>query len=147
MLANLFTVTELEPPTIRSALADLLAVPDEAVDVADTDGDQETRRWDAPVLCTYRVLPLGDLALELDLYVEDRTAGALTEAALFRRDLQARDDLAQLATEVDDDHAEGLRSVLAQVDADFRKWAEPGVQEEAERWWWQRSPSPRSIPW
>ncbi|MFF4251496.1 hypothetical protein ACFY1L_09830 [Streptomyces sp. NPDC001663] len=229
MLANLFTVTELEPPTFRSALADLLAVQDEAVDVADTDGDQETRRWDAPVLCTYRVLPLGDLALELDLYVEDRTAGALTEAGLAQglalrtttsvlhpaldldlpsayrvatRDgrsvrcrLEAIDsdedttyrvdvmeekvaDLprakveilpeileheriatpvsdaflatfptGQLVTEVDDDHAEGLRTVLSHLDADFRKWTYPGTQPDPERWWWHRTPSPRSIPW
>ncbi|MEU6255542.1 hypothetical protein [Streptomyces sp. NPDC047043] len=279
MIANLFTVAELEPSALRSALAEFLAVPDLAVDVADTDGDQEARRWDAPVLCTYRVLPLGDLALELDIHVADGTAGALTETglaqglavrtatsvlhpaldldlpsaywvatadgravrcrleaidsdedttyrvdvveekvadlprarvevlpevieyehiatpvsdaflatyptgttasvegrvhyclrvwerlvqrlataqwgpagrydrALFQRDLRARDDLAQLVTEVDDDHAEGLRTVLAHLDADFRTWTEPGAQEETARWWRQRTPSPRSIPW
>ncbi|MEU0202653.1 MULTISPECIES: hypothetical protein [unclassified Streptomyces] len=82
MIANLFTVAETEPSRLRGALAQLLAVTREAVDVADTDGDQETRRWDSPVLCTYRVLPPGDLALELDIYVEDETAGALGEADL-----------------------------------------------------------------
>ncbi|MEV8537748.1 hypothetical protein [Streptomyces sp. NPDC051572] len=82
MIANLFTVMEVEPTILRRALADLLGVAVAAVDVADTDGDQEARRWDAPVLCTYRVLPPGDLALELDLYVEDGTAGARTEAGL-----------------------------------------------------------------
>lgn len=84
MIANLFTVAELEPPALRSALAELLGVAGETVDVADADGDQEARRWDSPVLCTYRVLPLGDLALELDVQVEDPTAGALGEAALAR---------------------------------------------------------------
>ncbi|MDC0773061.1 hypothetical protein [Streptomyces sp. HD] len=82
MIANLFTVAEPEPSSLRGALAQLLAVPSDAVDVADTDGDQEARRWDSPVLCTYRVLPPGDLALELDIYVEDGTAGALSEAGL-----------------------------------------------------------------
>ncbi|MEV5531324.1 hypothetical protein [Streptomyces prunicolor] len=82
MIANVFTVTDLGPADLRRALAALLGVTAEAVDVADRDGDQETRRWDAPVLCTYRVLPLGDLALELDLSVEDGTAGTRTEADL-----------------------------------------------------------------
>jgi hypothetical protein len=82
VIANLFTVAETEPSRLCGALAQLLAVTREAVDVADTDGDQEARRWDSPVLCTYRVLPPGDLALELDIYVEDETAGALSEADL-----------------------------------------------------------------
>ncbi|MGR4848365.1 hypothetical protein [Streptomyces sp. LARHCF252] len=82
MIANPFTVAETEPSRLRGALAQLLAVTREAVDVADTDGDQEARRWDSPVFCTYRVLPPGDLALELDIYVEDETAGALSEADL-----------------------------------------------------------------
>ncbi|WP_405869658.1 hypothetical protein [Streptomyces sp. NBC_00005] len=278
MIANLFTVAELEPSSLREALAKLLSVAPEAVDVADTDGDQEARRWDSPVLCTYRVLPPGDLALELDIQVDDGTAGALTEAALaqglavrtatsvlypaldldldsaywvaaasdgraarcrleaidsdedttyrvdaveeavpdlprakveilsevldhepvetplsdaflatyptgtaasvegrvryglqvwerlvrrlakaqwgpsgryredlFQRDLRARDDLSQLVTEVDDEHAEDLRTVLAHLDADFRTWTEPGTHTETERWWWDRSPA--RIPW
>lgn len=82
MIANLLTVMEVEATILRGALADLLGVAVVAVDVADTDGDQEARRWDAPVLCTYRVVPPGDVALELDLYVEDGTAGARTEADL-----------------------------------------------------------------
>jgi len=82
VIANVFAVGEVEPADLRAGLADLLGVAAEAVDVADRDGDQETRRWDAPVLCTYRVLPLGDLALELDLSVEDRAAGTRTEADL-----------------------------------------------------------------
>ncbi|MFF4502121.1 hypothetical protein [Streptomyces sp. NPDC001401] len=277
MIANLFTVAELEQSSLRSALAELLAVTEEEVDVADTDGDQEVRRWDSPVLCTYRVPPPGDLALELDISVEDGTAGALTEAELarglaartatsvlhpaldldldsaywvatpdgravrcrleaidsaedttyrvdvvegkvddlprarveilpeileherietpvsdaflatyptgttgsvegrvhyclhvwerlvrrlatagwgasgryredlFQRDLQARDDLAQLVTEVDDTHAAGLRTVLARLDDDFRRSTESGAPAENERWW--RARSPRNIPW
>jgi hypothetical protein len=82
VIANVFTVTDLGSADLSRALAALLGVTAEAVDVADRDGDQETRRWDAPVLCTYRVLPLGDLALELDLSVEDGTAGTRTEADL-----------------------------------------------------------------
>ncbi|MET9523673.1 hypothetical protein [Streptomyces coeruleorubidus] len=60
----------------------MLALPDGAVDVADADGDQEDRHWDAPVLCTFRLLPPGDLAMELDITVEDATAGTLTEERL-----------------------------------------------------------------
>ena len=277
MIANLFTVAEPEPSALRSALAELLAVAEDAVDVADTDGDQEARRWDSPVLCTYRVLPPGDLALELDIYVDDEKAGTLGEAALarglavrtgtsvlhpaldldldsaywvaapdgrtvrcrletidsdedttyrvdvvedkvadlpgakveilpeliehesvetplsdaflatyprgtaasvegrvhydlhvwerlvrrlatarwgpsgryhralYQRDLRARDDLVQLVTEVDDQHAEGLRTVLARLDDDFRESTEPGGHSETERWWWDRRP--RTIPW
>ncbi|RPF35946.1 hypothetical protein [Streptomyces sp. TLI_185] len=277
MIANLFTVAEVEEAGLRSALAELLAVPEEEVDVADTDADQEARRWDSRVLCTYRVLPPGDLALELDISVEDGTSGALTEAelarglaaraaasvlhpsldldldsaywvatpdgravrcrleavdsdedttyrvdvveekvadlprarveilpevleyerietpvsdaflatyptgttasvegrvhyclrvwerlvrrvatdrwgprgryhkALFQRDLQARDDLAQLVTEVDDRHTDGLRAVLARLDDDFRRATEAAPTTETERWWRDRSPA--SIPW
>ncbi|MER6715340.1 hypothetical protein [Streptomyces sp. NPDC000877] len=67
---------------MRQALADLLAIPPEAVDVADADGDQEGRHWGAPVLCTWRLLPPGDLSLELDITVEDTTAAGLTEKDL-----------------------------------------------------------------
>ncbi|MET8247750.1 hypothetical protein ABZV31_27090 [Streptomyces sp. NPDC005202] len=82
MIGNLLTVAEPAPASLRRALADLLTVPDEAVDVADADGDQEGRHWEAPVLCTYRLLPPGDLALELDISVEDGIAGSLSEAEL-----------------------------------------------------------------
>lgn len=41
VIGNLFTVAELAPESLREALADMLAVPDKAVDVADADGDQE----------------------------------------------------------------------------------------------------------
>ncbi|MFG2778825.1 hypothetical protein ACGFY7_13395 [Streptomyces prunicolor] len=278
MIANVFTVTDLGPADLRRALSDLLGVAAEAVDVADRDGDQETRRWDAPVLCTYRVLPLGDLALELDLSVEDGTAGARTEADLahglavrtatsvlypaqdlgldsaywvaapdgrtvrcrletidsdedttyrvdaveepvtdlpratvenlpealdgepiqtpfadaflrtyptgttasvegrvhynlrvwerlvrrlaadwspsgryredlFLRDLQARDDLAHLVTEVDTEHTEPLRTALTRLDDEFRTHTEPAndTPPAPERWWRHRSP--RTTPW
>ncbi|MDQ1016590.1 hypothetical protein [Streptomyces afghaniensis] len=82
MIGNLFTVAELDPESLRGAMADMLALPDQAVDVADAEGDQEDRHWDAPVLCTFRVLPPGDLAMELDITVEDATAGTLTEERL-----------------------------------------------------------------
>ncbi|WP_309098033.1 hypothetical protein [Streptomyces sp.] len=80
--ANLFTVARPPPANLRQALADLLAVPAEAVDVADADGDQEGRNWNAPVLCTWRLLPPGDLALELDITVRDATAADLAEKDL-----------------------------------------------------------------
>ncbi|GGL77043.1 hypothetical protein GCM10010129_20990 [Streptomyces fumigatiscleroticus] len=63
----------------------MLGVPDEAIDVADTEADQEGRNWEAPVLCTYRRLPPGDLALELEVTVTTAaTAPALTEEDLAR---------------------------------------------------------------
>ena len=71
LLANLFTIANRDPAGLQRALADALTVPAAAVDVADTEADQCLRRWNAPALCTYRALPLGDLALELEVQVED----------------------------------------------------------------------------
>jgi hypothetical protein len=82
VIANLFTVAQAESPGLRAALAGVLAVAPEDVDVADADGDQEHRHWHAPVLCTWRRLPPGDLSLELDITVEDGTAAGLTEQGL-----------------------------------------------------------------
>ncbi|MFE6196509.1 hypothetical protein [Streptomyces sp. NPDC057838] len=82
--AHLFTVAQPPPASLRHALTGLLAVPPEAVDVADADGDQEGRDWHAPVLCTWRRLPPGDLSLELDITVRDGTCAALTEKDLAR---------------------------------------------------------------
>ncbi|RZB15875.1 hypothetical protein StrepF001_29415 [Streptomyces sp. F001] len=83
MIGNLFTVAELEPAALRAALADLLTVPNDAVDVANAEEDQDGRRWDAPVLCTCRRLPPGDLAWELDITVDDATVGGdFTEAGI-----------------------------------------------------------------
>jgi hypothetical protein len=82
LLANLFVVAEPRSADLRGALADLLGLPEEAVDVAHEDGDQEGRHWEAPVLCTYRPLPPGDVGLALDISVTDSAAGDLTEADL-----------------------------------------------------------------
>ncbi|MBK6019394.1 hypothetical protein [Streptomyces sp. MBT53] len=80
LLANLFIVAEPRPAEIRRALADLLGLPEEAVDVGDRD--QEDRNWAAPVLCTYCPLPPGDVTLSLDITVTDSATGGLTEADL-----------------------------------------------------------------
>ncbi|MGW1889688.1 hypothetical protein ACWCP6_05405 [Streptomyces sp. NPDC002004] len=82
MIGNLFTVARLDPSGLQHALADLLGLPGAAVDFVDADGDQEGRNWDSPVLCTYRLLPSGDLSLELDIYIDDEAAGSLTESGL-----------------------------------------------------------------
>ena len=82
LLANLFVVAEPHPAELRRALADLLGLPVDAVDVAHQDEDQEGRNWEAPVLCTYCPLPPGDLALSLDISVTASAAGDLTEADL-----------------------------------------------------------------
>ncbi|MCT7351217.1 hypothetical protein N4P33_03405 [Streptomyces sp. 15-116A] len=84
MIANLFTVADLAPARLRDALADVLAVPEEAVDVADTDDDQENRNWEARALCTYTRLPPGDLSLALDISTDDNASVPLTEHALAR---------------------------------------------------------------
>ncbi|MGX9883840.1 hypothetical protein [Streptomyces sp. NPDC002276] len=80
LLANLFVVAESPRAEIRRALADLLGLSEEAVDVG--DWNQEDRNWAAPVLCTYCPLPPGDLALSLDITVTAPAAGDLTEADL-----------------------------------------------------------------
>jgi hypothetical protein len=85
VIANLFTVAPLTSDDLRRALAQPLGIPPAAVDAADADGDQEGRDWDAPVLCTWRLLPPGDLALELDVTVRDDTAAGLTEGELALR--------------------------------------------------------------
>ncbi|MCV7065594.1 hypothetical protein H7H51_07510 [Mycolicibacterium farcinogenes] len=276
MLANIFTVAELEPMCLGQALAEVLSVTEDEVDVAEQGGDQAERRWDSPVLCTYRFLPPGDVALYLDISIDDGRAAALVEAelslvlaaqtgtsvlypapdlrndsaylvatvdgrqvrcrlqevdttddpayrvdvvetgvadlprarveiisevleherletplsdaflatypngttasvegrvhyclwawarlvcrltngqwgaagryhrALFRRDLEARDDLDQLVAQVGDRYAMGLRAVLTRLDNDFRDATEGGTCPETERWWWGRD---ANIPW
>ncbi|MET7482641.1 hypothetical protein [Streptomyces sp. NPDC005538] len=84
LLANLFVVAEPQPAELRRALAELLRLPEDAVDVAHQDWDMEGRDWAAPVLCTYCPLPPGDLALSLDISVTASAAGDLTEADLAR---------------------------------------------------------------
>ncbi|MEV6395156.1 hypothetical protein AB0M39_10330 [Streptomyces sp. NPDC051907] len=86
--ADLFTVAAVEPAALAAALAAAAGVSPADVDVADADGDQESRTWDAPVLCSYTLLPSGGLGLVLDVYVvadEDPSGAALTEAELARR--------------------------------------------------------------
>lgn len=57
-----------ERERLAQALAEVLSLPREAVDVG--DGDDESRNWGASAICT--VTPLGgDLRLHLDLYVLD----------------------------------------------------------------------------
>ncbi|MFJ9423731.1 hypothetical protein [Streptomyces sp. NPDC101249] len=83
MIANLFTVAAPAPAALRRALARALALPESAVDVADADGDQADRDWDAPVLCGYRRLPrASDIASELDVTVAPAAAPDTTERAL-----------------------------------------------------------------
>lgn len=276
ILVNIFTAAELEPLLLRRALADALSVTEDEVDVAEEGKDHIERRWDSPVLCTYRVLALGDVALYLDISIDDGKAVALGEAelslalatvmgtsvlypapdlhndsaclvatadgrtvrcrleegdsddrgfyrvdvvesrvadlpharveiisevleqerletplsdaflatypngttasvegrvhyclwawarlvcrltndqwgaagryhrALFRRDLEARDDLSQLVAQVDDRYAVELRAVLAGLDDDFRDATEPGIRPETRCWWWDRE---TNIPW
>lgn len=87
MTGDLFTVGVLAPAELVAALAEAVGVSPTEVDVADADKDQETRRWDAPVLCAYTRLPGGGLGLLLDVYVaEEKVPGhPLTEPELARR--------------------------------------------------------------
>lgn len=82
ILANIFTVAELEPLWLRRALADVLSVTEDEVDVAEVGKVHIERRWDSPVLCTYQVLPPGDVALYLDISIDDGRAAGLSEAEL-----------------------------------------------------------------
>ncbi|MFE9772699.1 hypothetical protein ACFYOV_13645 [Streptomyces sp. NPDC005931] len=84
MIANLLTVADLPAATIRAALAESLAVPEETIDVADTEAEQDHRDWEAPVLCTYTRLPPGDLCLSLDIWTDDDRTPPLTEPRLAR---------------------------------------------------------------
>lgn len=84
-MCNLFTVAMLSPAELVAALSAVVGVPSAEVDVADSDGDQVGRKWDATVLCGYRVPPAGDLAMMLDIYLADRVAVRPGEAELARR--------------------------------------------------------------
>ncbi|WKX72335.1 hypothetical protein [Streptomyces sp. XD-27] len=83
---DFFTVHRLEPHALAAALATVLNVPVESVDVADKYDDvRDDRDWDAPVLCDYHVLPDGDLAVVLDVSVQGSVASDLTEQTLCDR--------------------------------------------------------------
>jgi hypothetical protein len=69
---------ELDRDRLAAALAKMLSVPVEPVDVGD-DGDDD-RRWEAAVSCT--VTPLrGHLHWHLDIYVGNAVTGPPTEPA------------------------------------------------------------------
>jgi hypothetical protein len=69
----------LDRQRLRAALADLVSVPVDAVDVAD-DGVTE-RSWDAPVLCTCEPAS-GDITWILDLYLSEAVGSPPTEEQL-----------------------------------------------------------------
>ncbi|WP_406862849.1 hypothetical protein ABZO31_21450 [Streptomyces sp. HUAS MG47] len=86
MIANLLISRRLDPAALAAALADVVGVPVDQVDVCLSDGDQDARDWDATVLCTYHHVR-GDIAMSLDVYVQDEhgnsTAGEPALAAAF----------------------------------------------------------------
>ncbi|WP_455352747.1 hypothetical protein [Streptomyces sp. SYSU K217416] len=85
VMANVFTVAELAPSELVAALAAVVGVAPADVDVADADGDQVGRNWDAAVLCGYHLPPGGDLAVMLDIYIADRVPVQPDEPELSRR--------------------------------------------------------------
>ncbi|MGZ2358262.1 hypothetical protein LRE75_16425 [Streptomyces sp. 372A] len=78
MAYNLLTVDPVPPGVVARALAGCFGVAVRDVDVADADGDQGARDWEAAVLCAYDVLR-GDLARALDVYAQDFVAGQPAE--------------------------------------------------------------------
>ncbi|WP_405898296.1 hypothetical protein OG242_12855 [Streptomyces sp. NBC_00727] len=73
MTYNLLTVDPVLPGVIARALAGCLGVAVRDVDVAHAGGDQESRDWEAAVLCTYHGLR-GNLTLSWDVYVQEFVA-------------------------------------------------------------------------
>ncbi|MFJ6012900.1 hypothetical protein [Streptomyces sp. NPDC092952] len=78
MTYNLLTVDSLPASLITLALSSCLRVESHSVDVANVDGDQESRNWDALALCDY-ALTLGDVSLSLDVFVQDSAPHRPTE--------------------------------------------------------------------
>lgn len=70
MIYNFLTVHRPAPDAMAAALAKVLGVPVPAVDVADRDGEQDGRDWEAPVLCGYETAA-GDLALSWDVWLSE----------------------------------------------------------------------------
>ncbi|MEU9763062.1 hypothetical protein [Streptomyces sp. NPDC047985] len=84
MTYNLFTTDRLQPSRISDALASCLRVEPNSVDVADVDADQDNRNWDALALCDYSPV-LGDVALTLDIFVQDAVSQQPTEPEFASR--------------------------------------------------------------
>ncbi|MFL4948393.1 hypothetical protein ACJ6WE_13685 [Streptomyces sp. MMS24-I31] len=63
---------------------------------------------------------------------------------LFRRDLEARDDLMDALPHVGGAYVDGLRSAVEQSDPIFLEYTEEMVRG-AERWWWHRRPG--NVAW
>ncbi|EME97746.1 hypothetical protein J7W19_10775 [Streptomyces mobaraensis NBRC 13819 = DSM 40847] len=81
MTYNFLTADRLSPEVIRKALSECLAVETNNVDVADAEGEQDGRNWDALILCDYSSIR-GQLSLSLDIYVQDSVVGRPTESEL-----------------------------------------------------------------
>lgn len=67
---NLLVTEPLSNRVVAEALAQCFRVPVSDVDVADEKTDQNTRHWDAMVLCGTETLR-GDVRTSLDIYVRD----------------------------------------------------------------------------
>ncbi|MFF8928216.1 hypothetical protein ACF1AO_13195 [Streptomyces longwoodensis] len=82
---NFFTLDHLSESRISDALSSTLKVSQSSVDVADVDGDQDRRNWEALILCDC-TRASGDVSLALDIFVQERVSEQPTEAncaALF----------------------------------------------------------------
>jgi len=88
MTYNIFLIDGCDPGVMAEALAEIFQVPVKEVDVADADGDQEDRYWDALVSCEYSHVH-GNVSISLDIYAQDsvkqQPAEAQFSAALARR--------------------------------------------------------------
>ncbi|MEU2434551.1 hypothetical protein ABZ611_34640 [Streptomyces sp. NPDC007861] len=81
MIANLLTSRRFESSALAAALADVVGVPADQVDVCHADADQDHREWEAAVLCTYHYVR-GDVVMSLDVQVRDDVDGPAGEAEL-----------------------------------------------------------------
>ncbi|MFG1805201.1 hypothetical protein [Streptomyces sp. NPDC049040] len=70
MTYNLLVTEPLSNRAIAEALAECFRLPLHDVDVADDDTDQNTRNWNAPVLCGKEGMR-GDVRTSLDIYAQD----------------------------------------------------------------------------
>lgn len=79
MTYNLFIVDSCDLNFMAEALAEIFQVPVKEIDVADADGDQGNRYWDALVSCEYSRVH-GNVSLSLDIYAQDSVKQQPTEA-------------------------------------------------------------------